>query len=248
MDSQRSITFVNTNLPVDNNSLTFIIPPNTPDYMVAINTKIPSYKHYYRHISEVTYRVDTSGIYNIPSTQTVVYKTFDNAVISLSFDTGFYTVHDFNTLFSVFMKPIALSGPYAYVAYAADTVKSINLSKAPYIQTMLRWPAIYEPVSFTPTLPVDITAGYDMMVVYASIVRQSTENNRTNLIAIPITSDANGLLGKVISNTKDIITPLLDGMDTIASVAIRLRTYDDKPYLINTPVFLNFKLSFAERR
>lgn len=230
----KNLDFVNLPIPVDNQSITFNIPPNISDYNLNLGTRLPNHRYYYRYISDVTYRVDTSGIYNITTVQTIQYGV-DEVIIT----PGFYDINALNTILTDVINPITLTGPNAFKAIPKVDITSIT----PEIQRILNWPSTLA-AGFVPEFPVDITVGKDLMLVYLSFVRQSAENNQTDVVAIPI-SPGTGQLGFVVNGNFHSKTPVLESIDTISSATIRLRTVDNQPYLINTPVFINVKLLFS---
>ena len=243
MERINDLQIVNTTLPVGNQSFVFIIPPNTPTYRFNFNTRLANHNQYYRWVSDITYRVDTSGIYNIDTPQTIIY-TISSIPVTLIVNPGFYTLSDLNTLFTSFMLPINISGPNAFKAISHPLpLNSVDLTNALTIQKMLSWPVIVPP-NFIASSPVDITIGKDLMVVYADFVSQSAENNRTNLVAIPI-SPGSGTLGFIVNGNFHSKTPILPGKDVVGSVTITLTDASGNPYMINTEVFLNIKVLYA---
>lgn len=243
MSFQKYIT-VNTAAPVDNLSYTFNIPANTSDYTLNISSLIPNAKDYHRYISDIDYRVDTSGIYNITQTQTVevVGLTPSTRVI----EPGYYDITFINgeVLFNDWVT-IKTSGPNAFKAIpkvTSGTPTSIDLTNAPQIQTLFAWPSIVtSPSTFIPMSSVDITQSLDFLLVYLSFCRQSTENNSTNVAAIPIS----GTIGSTVNGTIHQLTPILKGLDSIVSPTIKLRDINNNPYLINTPILINVKVLFS---
>lgn len=242
MERISNLITVNTDLPVGNQTFLFRIPPNTPISSTIFNTRVANSDNYYRWIEDITYRIDTSGIYNIEETQEISY--YNPLSNFLTIEPGNYTLSDLNTLFTGFMLPVTLSGANAFKALSKGApLNSIDLTAAPTIQKMLNWPTLTGP-GFVPSLPVDLTVGKDQVVVYADCVSQSAENNRTNLIVIPITSN-NGTLGNIISGTLRSYIPLLAGKNSIGSITISLTDALGNPFNINTEVFLNFKVLYA---
>jgi hypothetical protein len=242
MERINDLTIVNTTLPIGNQSFVFRIPPNTPSYSYDFNTRLPNHNNYYRWVSDITYRIDTSGIYNVETTQTITY--FTPGANNITINPGYYTLNDLNTLFSGFMVPIPVSGANAFKASTiGGPLTVVNLANAPIIQQILAWPASVGP-NFTASLPVDLTIGKDLMIVYADFVSQSAENNRTNLVAIPI-SPGSGTLGFIVNGNFHSKTPILAGKDVVGTVTITLTDASGNPYYINTEVFLNIKVLFA---
>lgn len=242
MERIKDLNIVNTTIPVGNQSFVFKIPPLTPSFRTDFNTRLANHNNYYRWVSDITYRVDTSGIYNIDTPQTVVYN--NPGTTTLVVNPGYYNLSDLNTLFSGFMIPIPTSGANAFKAMSSGSpLASIDLTGAPTIQKMLSWPSIVGP-NYTPPYPVDLTVGKDLMIVYADLVSQSAENNRTNLVAIPI-SPGSGNLGFIVNGNFHSKTPILPGKDVVGSVTITLTDASGNPYLINTEVFLNIKVLYA---
>jgi hypothetical protein len=241
----REIQYVNLNIPIDNMSYTFLIPPNTSDFSITnVASAVPNHKSFYRWVSDIDYRIDTSGIYNITTTQTIIYDT-GSGNITVTIPPGFYSVADFNsTPFSDFLS-IATSGANAFKAIPkviSGFPTFIDLTGAIQIQAILNWPSfISSPSTFIPVATVDITGGKDLLLIYLSFCRQSSQNNYTNVAAIPI----NGVIGNAVNGTIHQQTPLLADMDTIASPTIHLRDVNNKPYLINTPILINVKVLFA---
>lgn len=242
MERIKDLTIVNTTIPVGNQSFVFKIPPLTPSFRTDFNTRLANHNNYYRWVSDITYRVDTSGIYNIDTTQTIVYN--NPGITTLLINPGYYTLSDLNTLFSGFMTPIPTSGANAFKAISTGSpLVSVDLTGAPTIQKMLSWPSIVGP-NYVALYPVDLTVGKDLMIVYADFVSQSAENNRTNLVAIPI-SPGSGTLGFIVNGNFHSKTPILPGKDVVGSVTITLTDASGNPYLINTEVFLNIKVLYA---
>ena len=239
-------TSVNTNAPVDNISYTFKIPPNTADYTLNISSIIPNSKDYHRYVSNIDYRIDTSGIYNITTTQTVIVTGLTPQ--TRTFEPGFYDVKYINgtALFNDWVT-INESGPNAFKAIPKVTggaPTEIDLTDAPQIQSILSWPPIInDPANFIPSASVDITQSLDFMLIYLSFCRQSTENNFTNAAAIPIS----GTIGSTVNGTINQLTPLLSGMDSIIGPTIKIRDINNNPYLINTPILINVKILFSVR-
>ncbi len=254
----KHLTFVNNTLPVDNQSITFNVPPNVSDFSINLGTRLPPHKYYYRYISDITYRVDTSGIYNITTTQTITLFGDDHPDgTTITIEPGFYDIDTLNSILSgskKLIQPITLVGANAFKAipqpspglelvrfFASPGVTSTELS------AILNWPlknGIINTINFKPDFPVDLTVGKDLMLVYLSFVRQSAENNQTDVVAIPI-SPGTGQLGFIVNGNFHSKTPVLESIDTISSATIRLRTFDNKPFLINTSVFINVKLLFS---
>jgi len=242
MERINDLTIVNTTLPVGNQSFVFTIPPNTPTFQTNFNTRLANHNNYYRWVSDITYRVDTSGIYNIDTTQTITY--LNPGLNTLVITPGYYTLSDLNTLFAPFMVPIASSGANAFKAISNGApLVSVSLTNAPVIKQILAWPTSVGP-NFIALTPVDLTVGKDLMIVYADFVSQSAENNRTNLVAIPI-SPGSGALGFIVNGNFHSKTPILPGKDVVGSVTITLTDAKGEPYIINTEVFLNIKVLYA---
>jgi len=242
MERINDLTIVNTTLPVGNQSFVFRIPPNTPSYSFDFNTRLAKHNNYYRWVSDITYRVDTSGIYNVDDVQTITYS--NPGLNTITINPGYYTLTDLNTLFSSFMAPIPVSGANAFKARSLGApLTNVNLTNAPSIQQILAWPASVGP-NFIALTPVDLTVGKDLMIVYADFVSQSAENNRTNLVAIPI-SPGSGNLGFIVNGNFHSKTPILPGKDVVGTVTITLTDAVGNPYLINTEVFLNIKVLYA---
>ena len=242
MERINDLTIVNTTLPIGNQSFVFTIPPNTPTFETNFNTRLANHNNYYRWVSDITYRVDTSGIYNVDTTQVINYANPGASVITVT--PGYYTLSDLNTLFAPFMVPIASSGPNAFKAISKGApLVNVSLTNAPVIKQMLSWPFSVGPNFIAPS-PVDLTVGKDLMIVYADFVSQSAENNRTNLVAIPI-SPGSGQLGFIVNGNFHSKTPILAGKDVVGSVTITLTDAKGNPYIINTEVFLNIKVLYA---
>lgn len=242
MERINDLTIVNTTLPVGNQSFVFTIPPNTPSFETNFNTRLANHNNYYRWVSDITYRVDTSGIYNVDTTQVINYSNPGAGVITIA--PGYYTLSDLNTLFAPFMAPITTSGPNAFKAISLGApLLNVSLTNAPIISQMLSWPLSVGPNFIAPG-PVDLTVGKDLMIVYADFVSQSAENNRTNLVAIPI-SPGSGQLGFIVNGNFHSKTPILAGKDVVGSVTITLTDAKGNPYIINTEVFLNIKVLYA---
>jgi len=242
MERINDLNIVNTSLPVGNQSFVFTIPPNTPSFTTNFNTRLANHNNYYRWVSDITYRVDTSGIYNIETTQTITYS--NPGLNTLVIQPGYYDLNNINTLFAPFMLPIALSGPNSFRAVSRGApLTSVSLVNAPAVQKILAWPSTVG-ANFVASTPVDLTVGKDLMVVYADFVSQSAENNRTNLVAIPI-SPGTGTLGFIVNGNFHSKTPLLPGKDVVGSVTITLTDAKGDPYLINSEVFLNIKVLYA---
>jgi hypothetical protein len=241
-DNRMAIVNTNLALPVDNQSFTFTIPPDTSDYTQNFGTRIPVNKDYYRWISDITYRVDTSGIQNITTTQTVVYID-GSGTQTVVIEPGFYDLTALNTVLTNVIKPITVSGPGAFHASTKAGVVRVALTAAPQIAAILNWPTIVT-APYTGTDVIDLTQSKDLMLVYASFARQSSDNNLTNVLAIPIM----GPIGNVVNGNFHSKTPLIHNLDVVDSVQIRLRTVKNEPFSVSTPVFLNFKVLFAEKK
>lgn len=239
----KEIGYVNTSLPVDNMSLTFIIPPQTSDFSLDISTAIPNHKYFYRYLSDIDYRIDTSGIYNITETQTVLVPGLVPAIRTIL--PGFYDTSFINTstLFNDWVQ-IITGGANAFKAVPASPgPTSIDLTNASQIMSLFGWPTIISsPSTFIPTTTVDITQSKDMLLVYLSICRQASQNNFTNVAAIPLSGT---IIGNTVNGTIHQKTPILGGLDTIANPMVRLRDINNNPYLIDTPIILNFKILFS---
>jgi hypothetical protein len=238
----KNLTFVNTTAPVDNMSFTFLIPPLTSDYTLPnISVVLPEDDKYHRYISDIDYRVDTSGIYNVLTPQTVSVPGLVPSTRII--EPGFYDIKAINGpgLLTDWVK-INSSGPNAFKAIPVAGATSIDLTLAPEIQNIFNWPAfISSPSTFIPELTADLTLSKDLLLVYLSFCRQSTETNFTNVAAIPIA----GTIGNTISGTVHQKTPVLANMNTISSPTIRIRDIFNRPYLIATPVLINVKILFS---
>lgn len=231
------ITHVPLNLPVDNQSFSFLIPPNTSNYTLNFGTNIPLNKNYYRWVSDVTFRVDGGGISNIEVPITVTW-TDGGGPHSVDLAPGFYDIADLNvTLNGLFSIP--LSGANSHKAVMTTGVLTANIP--PELQLIIGWP-LNPPINFIPTSVVDIMLNKDLILVYASCVKQSQVNNKTNLCSIAITDTNAVTIGNFHSKT-----PLLPNIDSIDSVVVRLRDINDNEYKINSPLFLNIKVLFSKK-
>ena len=230
------ITHVPLNLPVVNQSFSFLIPSNTSDYNLNFGTNIPSNKDYYRWVSDITFRIDGGGIYNIDKAITVTWQSGGPQSVTLG--PGFYDIEDLNVaLMGLFNIP--LSGLNARKAIMDPAVTSATIP--PELQVIIGWPAS-PPPNFVPSSIVDIMLNKDLILVYASCVKQSQVNNKTNLCSIAITDTNSVTIGNFHSKT-----PLLPNIDSVDSIVIRLRDINDNAYTINSPLFLNIKILFSKK-
>lgn len=226
-------------LPDDNQSFSFLIPPNVSEYILNFSTNLPKNNTHYRWVSDITYRVDGSGIYNIDVVQVLEYRiSGGGSPISITINPGFYGLTELNTVLSAVLT-IPLVGENSHKAVMKPTIT--NVIVPPLLQKILQWPATPSP-DFVPSSVVDIMINKDLILVYASCVKQSQVNNKTNLCAIPITDFENITIGEYHSKT-----PLLPSIDTVDSIIIRLRDIDDVPYTINSAIFLNLKMLFCKK-
>ena len=232
---------VNTDVPILNDTVTFKIPANTSDFQTTDFYRLPPSKDYHRYVSDIDYRIDTSGFYNITKTQIVQVPGLVPATRTI--EPGYYSTNFITSspLFNDWVK-IAIAGPNAFKAVPVDTggfPSSIDLTQADQIQSLFQWPAIISsPSTFVPNNTVDITQSQDFMFVYFSFCKQSTENSYTNAAAIPIS----GTIGSTINGTIKQTTPLLLGLDSISNPVVRLRDVNNNPFILNTPIIINAKI------
>src|SRR5699024_2040507 len=198
---------VNSSHPIDNQSFTFLIPPNTSDHSLDFNVKLPTSLEYYRYISQVDFRIDTSGIYNVMNTQIISFR--DETVLqTLIIEHSLYNLDDVNNYLDKLIKPINESGPNAFKALPLDNIISFDLTQAKQIQKILGW--VQDKVNLNTgevldSNAVNITVDLDFLLVYTSITRQSTENNTTNTVAIPIS----GTISRTESGSINTKVPIL---------------------------------------
>jgi len=232
-----NLTHVPLNLPDDNQSFSFLIPSNTSNYTVNFGTNVPLNKDYYRWVSDVTFRVDGGGIYNLEKLITVAWKdgSGDHFV---EMGPGFYDISDINSAL-VGLLNIPLSGLNSHMAILDPGVIIGHIPDE--LKVILNWPNTVN-TGFVPSSVVDIMLNKDLILVYASCVKQSQINNKTNLCSIAITDTNSVTIGNFHSKT-----PLLPHIDSIDSVVIRLRDINDNEYKINSPLFLNIKMLFSKK-
>lgn len=243
MERVPGIQMVNTNVAVDNQSFTFQIPSNTSRFTKTFGTRLPPSEKYYRYLDSITYRIDTSGIYNIDYAQNLTYYTTAAPLVPVLLNVlpGYYDLPALQTLLVNVINPIPLTGAGAFLASIKSTCFKADFTNAPQILQML---GFITKVVFGPNVskvPVDLTLEKDLMLIFCSLTRQSTENNVTNIAAIPIS----GQIGLSISGTQQIQIPLLKNLDSVDQITITIKKIDGSAYEILTPIFINLTCKFS---
>lgn len=211
-----------------------VIPRGNSSYRETFHAiRLPKGNTY--KITSITCKIDTTSLWNIPETNHVVCANAKNELFNYYIPPGYY---DIDGLCATLNDSIDIddSDNAAYVN--RNVVSSIDLTKAPDIARIFRFPARKLNFDERATKPYDITNGTSVIKVYSSIMKQ-VFGIKSSFIdnLIHVSPGLNNIVSYDNLNIDVSDNPNLDYIQWTLTDAY------DRPIQLTANVYINFTIS-----
>lgn len=223
-------TLVENIKPYRTYSFITTIPATTPVFTQIFPYSVNFSNNDYNYVSRISIRVDTSGIYNITTTE-----VFQLGGVATTIDPGYYTITQLQTIANV---TIPVNGAGAFYVTNGSTLQFITNSQLASILGYSSFGTTLIPIGTKSTTPVDQTDGYDFLAISSSLISTSTGFGSNFLTTLPINIASPGI---VVSDEKRMEVPILNNQ--FQSIQWYIYTGNEKPFVINTPIIIFTEIS-----
>ena len=223
---------MNNALPVSQLVISSTIPANTSHYVADIDKKSFS-DDIELSISSINVKIDTTALYNISATNTIIARKNGGTNTTFSINAGYYD------------KDSIVTAMKNYVAFSADgyarpvgDAYDLDLTSAPDIQRIFGWNRI-QAYNTTGSHPVDLSNGLNCIKIYSNIIQQLLPNHTTTLCDCFIYS-AQGLQN--ITSLSHLNIPVRE-MSELDNITYDLRNRYDEPISVGCDIYITLRLS-----
>lgn len=205
-----------------------IIPPHKPDYTETFQKiELPNRDEYDLKITQVTVSVDTTGLYNITSDNTLI-ASIGSSHSDYIVEAGYYTLETLQELI-----PIIQIDEHNYNNFSCQ----VNFENAKDLKVILGYKNNI--VSGRSDFPIDITRGRNVIKVYSSLMKQAINNESSTLVDAFIYQTI-GLYNTV---TFDNLNIRVDDYSTIDRIHYVIKDRNDELLDIPVPIYISFIIS-----
>lgn len=205
-----------------------IIPSHKPDFTETFQKiELPNRNEFDLKITQVTVSVDTTGLYNITSDNTLV-ANIGSSHSEYIVEAGYYNLDTLQE-----MIPIIQIDEHNYNNFSCQ----VNFENAKDLKVILGYKNNI--VSGRADFPIDITRGRNVIKVFSSLMKQSVNNEASTLVDAFIFQQI-GLYNTV---TFDNLNISVDDYNTIDRIHYVIKDRNDELLDIPVPIYISFIIS-----
>ena len=205
-----------------------IIPPHKPDFTETFQKiELPNRNEFDLKITQVTVSVDTTGLYNITSDNTLI-ANIGSSHSDYIVEAGYYSLETLQELI-----PIIQIDEHNYNNFSCQ----VDFENAKDLKVILGYKN--NTVSGRSDYPIDITRGRNVIKVFSSLMKQSVNNDASTLIDAFIYQQI-GLYNTV---TFDNLNIPVDDYSTIDRIHYVIKDRNDELLDIPVPIYISFIIS-----
>lgn len=223
---------MNNALPVSQLVISATIPANQSHYVCDIDKKSFA-NNIDLSINSVTVKIDTTALYNITKTNTIVCRKNDGKSSTLTIHAGYYSKDSLLTAMQGYVK--YTDNGYAI---ASGDAYDLDCTNAADVQRIFAWNRIQQ-YGVAGYRPIDISNGLNCIKVYCNLVQQLIPNYTSTLCDCFIFSET-GLQNITSLSHLNIPVKSLTDIDTIQ---FDLRNRYDEPISIGCDVYITMRFS-----
>lgn len=207
-----------------------IIPAHSPEYTETFQKiELPNREEFDLKITAVTVSVDTTGLYNITSDNTLI-ANIGTSHAEYIVEAGYYTLDTLQE-----MIPIINIDESNYNNFLCQ----VNFENARDLKVILGYSANANIVSGRGEHPVDITRGRNVIKIFSSLMKQLINNESSTLVDAFIYQTI-GLYNTV---TFDNLNIDVDDFNTIDRIHYVIKDRNDELLDIAVPIYISFIIS-----
>lgn len=205
-----------------------IIPAHNPDFTETFQKiELPNRDEFNLKITQVTFSIDTTGLYNITSDNTLI-ANIGSSHSEYIVEAGYYSLETLQE-----MIPIIQIDGHNYNNFSCQ----VNFENAKDLKVILGYKNNI--VSGRADFPIDITRGRNVIKIYSSLMKQSVNNDASTLVDAFIYQTI-GLYNTV---TFDNLSIPVDDFSTIDRIHYVIKDRNDELLNIPVPVYISFIIS-----
>ena len=205
-----------------------IIPAHNPDFTETFQKiELPNRDEFNLKITQVTFSIDTTGLYNITSDNKLI-ANIGSSHSEYIVEAGYYSLETLQE-----MIPIIQIDGHNYNNFSCQ----VNFENAKDLKVILGYKNNI--VSGRADFPIDITRGRNVIKIYSSLMKQSVNNDASTLVDAFIYRTI-GLYNTV---TFDNLSIPVDDFSTIDRIHYVIKDRNDELLNIPVPVYISFIIS-----
>ena len=206
-----------------------VIPPNSPDYVEHFDKiELPNREEYDLRITTVNVSVDTTGLYNITSQNTMIASIGTTSHMEFIVEAGYYTMSSLENIISLINVD-----EDNYCVFNCQ----VDFSNANDLRIILGYDNII--CSGKSNRPIDISRGRNVLRVYSSLIKQLLNNESSTLVDSFIYTT----IGLYNTTTFDNLSIPIDDFSTIDRIHWIIKDRNNELLNIDVPIYISFIIS-----
>ena len=206
-----------------------VIPPNSPDYVVHFDKiELPNREEYDLRITTVNVSVDTTGLYNITSQNTMIASIGTTSHMEFIVEAGYYTMSSLENIISLINVD-----EDNYCVFNCQ----VDFSNANDLRIILGYDN--KICSGKSNRPIDISRGRNVLRVYSSLIKQLLNNESSTLVDSFIYTT----IGLYNSTSFDNLSIPIDDFSTIDRIHWIIKDRNNELLNIDVPIYISFIIS-----
>ena len=206
-----------------------VIPPNSPDYVVHFDKiELPNREEYDLRITTVNVSVDTTGLYNITSQNTMIASIGTTSHMEFIVESGYYTMSSLENIISLINVD-----EDNYCVFNCQ----VDFSNANDLRIILGYDN--KICSGKSNRPIDISRGRNVLRVYSSLIKQLLNNESSTLVDSFIYTT----IGLYNSTSFDNLSIPIDAFSTIDRIHWIIKDRNNELLNIDVPIYISFIIS-----
>ena len=205
-----------------------VIPPNCPDYVEHFEKiELPNREEYDLRITTVNVSVDTTGLYNITSDNTMI-ANIGTSHMEFIVESGYYTMSSLENIISLINVD-----EDNYCVFNCQ----VDFSNANDLRIILGYDN--KICSGKSNRPIDISRGRNVLRVYSSLIKQLLNNESSTLVDSFIYTT----IGLYNTTTFDNLSIQIDDFSTIDRIHWIIKDRNNELLNIDVPIYISFIIS-----
>ena len=205
-----------------------VIPANSPDYVEHFDKiELPNREEYDLRITTVNVSVDTTGLYNITSDNTMI-ANIGTSHMEFIVESGYYTMSSLENIISLINVD-----EDNYCVFNCQ----VDFSNAEDLRIILGYDNIIS--SGKSNRPIDISRGRNVLRVYSSLIKQLLNNESSTLVDSFIYTT----IGLYNTTTFDNLSIPIDDFSTIDRIHWIIKDRNNELLNIDVPIYISFIIS-----